>query len=210
MAGVDARMQDLVRTLAPGSTGKEAIELRVLQAALDGVPGLEARVAELENTLMVARLLEPARKEMELERDVTKAVLADTGALTDRIGQLGRLRFRTPTQELELAIIDVGSEGLKAIDARVAHIDDIMTRARFTPEGMEKIQLERAGLLMFKGGGQGLRDRIGELETIMATSRMTQEAKAKVDNELSLYRALEANLAVFEKRAMAIGDALAA
>jgi hypothetical protein len=58
-------------------------------------------------------------------------------------------------------------------------------------------------------GGQVLRDRIAEIENLLMTSRMTQEAKAKFDNELSLCRALEGNLAAFEKRAMAIGNELA-
>jgi len=210
MAGVDARFQDLVRTLAPGSTGNAAIELRVLQAAREGVPGLTERVASIEHTLQVARLLEPARKEMELELTVTKAVLADTAELSGRVDSLSRRRHRTPTEELELAILKVGVNGYDALNKRIADIDDLMTRARFTPEGMEKIQLERAGLKAYLNGGQVLRDRVTELEYIMATSRMTQEAKQKLDGELALNRALLSSLEVFEKRAMAIGELLAA
>lgn len=97
-------------------------------------------------------------------------------------------------QRISDDVLGVWRQGPAALEARVAELVDIGTRARFSPEGLREHTAELAGLRTALTGPEGVAARIAEIEHTMMVALMTPEASQAMQLELDVLRALLAGM----------------
>ena len=135
---------------------------------------------------MVALFTPEGSAAVQLELDVLREVSSDFDRLKARAEEVSPLEMPVDGQaeNLEADVLRTLFVGYGAVEARIAELEDLKTRARFTPEGLRAVDAKLTVLGALLGGIPGVAAKHEQLRQFAMVARLTEEPMAKLQLEL--------------------------
>jgi hypothetical protein len=179
----------------PRSNAFEAERSALTALQQGGAIGVADKVAQLENFLTVARLTPEGLARVEYELEVLRAVGGAFSAVKARVGALDG--SEDPVDRIEASALRSIHGGYAGVPEKIASVEELMTRARFTPEGLRQVEAELTVLRALLGGVPQVTAKREALQELMTVALLSPGQSAKVQLEIAGLQRVEQAFAHF-------------
>lgn len=179
----------------PTQAAFEAERAALTLLAEGGGTALATRAEALQSHLRTAFLDPTQSGKLYQELELLRAVGKDFAALGTRAASLEGLE--APAERIELSALEAAQGGYPAVEDRIAFIEDFLTRARLTPEGVRDFQAELTVLRALSTGVPQVVAKRQELEQLMLVALLSPEQSGQAELELDALRRVEQAFAHF-------------